>query len=123
MDSIRLEKLRFYGYHGVLPEENRLGQPFLVTMEIFLDLAKAGKSDDLSQTLDYGKVAEITRNLVEGPPVKLLEHLAHKLIETLFSEFPEIRQIHLSIDKPAPPLPQSLTSVGITLRRQRVIEA
>ncbi|MCH8473684.1 MAG: dihydroneopterin aldolase [Opitutales bacterium] len=120
MDSIRLEKLSFYGYHGVLPEEQQLGQRFLVSLEIFVDLRKAGQSDDLSLTLDYGKIAQTTQSLVEGKPVQLLEHLATNLIETLFHEYPAMEEIRVSIDKPSPPLPQTLASVGITLRRKRI---
>ncbi|MCH8539509.1 MAG: dihydroneopterin aldolase [Opitutales bacterium] len=119
MDSIRLENLSFYGYHGVLPEEQRLGQRFLVSLETFLDLCAAGQSDDLSQTLDYGEIAKTTQILVEGEPVQLLEHLATRIIEKLFHEFPAIEEIHISIDKPSPPLPQTLDSVGITLQRKR----
>ena len=119
MDSIRLEKLRFYGFHGVLPEEQRLGQTFMVSLEIYLDLEAAGKSDDLEQTLDYGKIAYLTQTLIEGKPVKLLEHLATQITDTLFRKYSPIQEISISIDKPSPPLPQTLESVGITLHRRR----
>ena len=75
-DSILLEGMVFHGRHGTLPAERELGQPFVVSVELRLDLRPAGRSDDLSQTVDYGRVYQRAKEIVEGPPVNLTETVA-----------------------------------------------
>jgi 7,8-dihydroneopterin aldolase/epimerase/oxygenase len=82
-DSIRLTGLTFYGYHGVLPEERRLGQRFVVELELNLDLAPAGRSDDLTDTVNYSELYRLVRDVVEGEPRNLLEAVAEQIAETV----------------------------------------
>ena len=56
MDKIIIEELEVFARHGVFPEENRLGQKFVLSMELYLDLSKAGRTDDLTQSVNYGEV-------------------------------------------------------------------
>jgi hypothetical protein len=70
-DRIMLEGMVFYGNHGTLPAERELGQPFVIDIELYLDLQPAGLSDDLTQTVDYSEVHRRTKRIVEGPPVNL----------------------------------------------------
>jgi 7,8-dihydroneopterin aldolase/epimerase/oxygenase len=67
-DRILLEGMVFHGRHGTLPAERELGQPFVVDVELRLDLRPAGLSDDLMQTVDYGEVHRRAREIVEGEP-------------------------------------------------------
>lgn len=78
MDKIYLNELVFYGYHGVLKEETKLGQTFRVSL--ILDfLPKAGISDSVEDTVSYADVYETVKEIVEGKPFKLIEALAEKL--------------------------------------------
>ena len=79
MDYIHLNEMKFYGYHGVLPEETKLGQRFCVTVSLATDLAAAGKTDDLDKTVNYAEVYELCQKIVEGEPVKLIETVAENI--------------------------------------------
>src|SRR6185312_3508410 len=87
MDYIHLNEMEFYGYHGALPEENKLGQRFRVTVSLATNLAEAGKTDDLDKTVNYAEVYDVCRAIVEGEPVKLIETVAEKISATVMEEF------------------------------------
>ena len=72
MDRILLNGMVFYGRHGTLPAERELGQPFLVDVELRMDLRPAGLSDDLARTVDYGQVHRRVGVNVVGPPVNMM---------------------------------------------------
>jgi dihydroneopterin aldolase len=78
-DRIELRGLRALGVHGVLPEERQRPQPFEVDIDLEVDLLRAGRSDALADTIDYGKVAEAVAAAVAGPHVDLLEALAERI--------------------------------------------
>ena len=71
-DIIFLNGMRFYGYHGVLPAENEIGQVFIVDVTLKVDLKDAGQSDDVEDTVNYGEVFEDVKTIVEGEPSKLI---------------------------------------------------
>ncbi|MDQ0418263.1 dihydroneopterin aldolase [Croceifilum oryzae] len=116
MDHIFFEKMLFYGYHGAFPEENKLGQRFQVDLKLFLSLQEAGYTDDLTLTVDYGKVYETVQQIVEGTPVKLVEKLAEEIATRLLSEYP-IDEVVVRVTKPDPPIPGYYQSVGVEVRR------
>jgi len=78
-DRIELRGLRVLGTHGVLPEERDRPQPFEIDIDMEVDLRRAGRSDQLADTIDYGAVAEAVAAAVAGPHVDLLEHLADRI--------------------------------------------
>jgi dihydroneopterin aldolase len=78
-DRILLADMVFHGRHGTLQAEHDLGQPFVVSVEMHLDLRPAGTSDDLTKTVDYSEVHRMARDIVEGPPVQLTETLAERI--------------------------------------------
>lgn len=118
MDKVFVHGMQFYAYHGVYPEENRLGQRFIVDLELGLDLSPAAASDNLKKTVDYRAVYDTVQTLVEGAPVKLLETLAEQVIAQLFKTFP-VTEIFIRITKPDPPIPGHYQAVGVELRRKR----
>src|SRR5215217_5879351 len=87
-DKIVLEGMVFHGRHGTLPAERELGQPFVVDVELRLDLRPAGLSDDLTQTVDYGEVHKQVKEIVEGPPVSLTETVAERVAATVLEHHP-----------------------------------
>ena len=87
-DTLTLSRMHFFGRHGVLPEETARGQDFEVTVQLELPLAEAGRTDDLTRTVDYRAVHEVVRTVMEGPPRKLAEALAEAVAAELLRVFP-----------------------------------
>ena len=100
MDRILLDGMVFYGRHGTLPAERELGQPFLVDVELRLDLRPAGLSDDLARTVDYGQVHRLVREIVEGPPVNLTETVAERIATAILEDHPPVEAVRVKVAKP-----------------------
>jgi dihydroneopterin aldolase len=99
-DRILLEGMVFHGRHGTLPAERELGQPFVVDVELSLDLRPAGLSDDLAQTVDYGEVHRLAREIVEGTPVNLTETVAERIAAAILGEHPAVEAVRVRVAKP-----------------------
>lgn len=120
MDLIELRDLAFYGYHGVLPEEQRLGQRFIVSLRLGLDLQTAGQTDDLELTVNYADVAEAVQAIVEGPPFKLIEALAEQIAQLILFQFARVQTVSVRIEKPSAPISVVPTSgVAVEIHRSR----
>ncbi|KAL3653875.1 Dihydroneopterin aldolase 1 [Castilleja foliolosa] len=78
-DKLVLRGLKFHGYHGVKPEERKLGQKFLIDVDAWMDLREAGNSDRLTDTISYTAVYSIVKDVVEGTPRNLLESVAQQI--------------------------------------------
>ena len=115
-DRIRLEGLRVFGRHGVLPEERRDGQDFVVDVVLWLDLREAAEADDLRATVHYGELAERLAAVVGGEPVDLLETLASRLA-TVCLEPSRVRRVEVTVHKPQAPIPVPVADVSVTLVR------
>jgi len=87
-DRIRLANMSFYGYHGVHSDERQMGKKFYIDVELALDLSAAGRSDDLSQTVDYAQVYALVREIEAGKQYSLLEALAEDIAQRLLERFP-----------------------------------
>ncbi len=119
MDTIRIKDLRLHGHHGVLPEENRLGQHFLVSLELETDLQPAGSADDMDRGIDYRRVIAAVREVMEGPPLKLLEALAERIAGSLLERFPEVSAVTVETGRPVPPIPEGCGGIYVKIRRSR----
>lgn len=117
MDVIRLKGLRFFGYHGVFEEEKRLGQEFMVDVEILTNTQHAGQSDNLETTVDYSKVYEIVKDEVEQQRYDLLEALAEHVAERVRETFPVIHETVVRVRKPSAPLGGPMDYVEVEIRR------
>lgn len=100
-DRILLEGMVFHGRHGTLPAERELGQPFVVDVELRLDLRPAGLSDDLSKTVDYGEVHNLAKQVVEGEPANLTETVAERVANATLEEHPLVESVRVKVKKPA----------------------
>jgi dihydroneopterin aldolase len=119
-DEVLVEGLECYGYHGVHPEERRLGQRFSVDITIETNLRAASASDDVSQTISYSAVAKRARAIVEGPPRKLIETVADEIAVTMLAEFPEAERVIVTLRKPNAPIKGAVfAAVGVRVRRPR----
>ena len=120
MDTIELRGLTYYGYHGAFAEEQRLGQRFVVSLTLGLDLQPAGQHDDLDQTVDYGKVAETVRGIVEGPPFRLIEALAEALASAILGGFSRVDRVTVRVEKPSAPVPAAAAgTIAVQIVRTR----
>lgn len=102
-DVIRLIGMPFYGYHGVTAAEKETGRIFEVDCELGLDLASAGQSDQLTDTIDYYEVYKVIKDNVEGTAFSLLEGLANRLASIILDKFP-IYRVTLKVRKLNPPV-------------------
>ena len=103
MDRIALEGMVFYGYHGVHPVERRLGQRFVVDLEVERELRTAGLSDDLEDTTSYSDVYDVVREVVEGRSRRLLESVAETIAGRVLEEF-EVASVRVTVRKPKAPM-------------------
>jgi dihydroneopterin aldolase len=117
-DSIQLRGLRVVGICGVLPEERERAQPFEVDLDVDVDLSSAGGSDDLSDTLDYGVVAEAVADVVANERFALLERMATRIAEVVLAH-PGSNAVTVTVRKLRPPVPLDLASSGVRIRRTR----
>lgn len=111
--------MRFYGYHGALPEENKIGQRFLVDVWLSADLYSAGTSDSLDQTINYAEIYRLVRNIVEGPSFKLIEAVAERIAQVLLHAFPRADACRVKVVKPDPPIAGHYDSVSVEIERRR----
>ena len=116
MDEIRIKQLEVFAHHGVFPEENRLGQKFVVSAVLYTDLRRAGLTDDLNHSMDYGAVCAEIQHYLTAHTFQLLETAAERLCMHLLRTLPLLRRIRLEIEKPWAPigLPLNTASVCIT---------
>jgi len=121
MDRMLLKRIVFYGYHGVYPEENRLGQKYIVDLDLRLDLSQAAQSDDVNDTVNYAEIHALVKEIVEGPPVKLIETLAEKIASAVLGTYTSIIEAGVSVTKPNPPFDITFDGVTVELRRKRAL--
>ncbi|MCI8854794.1 MAG: 2-amino-4-hydroxy-6-hydroxymethyldihydropteridine diphosphokinase [Lachnospiraceae bacterium] len=118
MDEIRIKNLEVFAKHGVFPEENVLGQKFVVSAVLYTDTREAGKTDDLTRSIHYGEVSHFIRRFLEEHTWKLLETIAERLAEALLLETKGLEKVWLEIQKPWAPIGLPLETVSVAIRRQ-----
>ena len=110
--------MAFYGYHGVDPAEQQLGQRFIVDLAVAYDLRRAGETDDLQDTVSYAQLYRLTRDIVEGPSCQLLEAVAARIAATVLGQTP-VLGVRVRLRKPEVPIKGSIlaaAAVEITRR-------
>jgi len=116
MDRLELRGLRVMGVHGVLPEEQTRTQPFEVDLDVEVDMAAAGRTDDLGDTLDYGALVEMAAKVVGGERFQLLERLAERIAEVVLAD-PRATSVTVAVRKLRPPVPVDLATAGVRITR------
>ena len=115
-DAIVLTGLRVWGRHGVFDHERRDGQEFIVDAELQVDTRAAAASDDLADTIDYGALAQGLADVVSGPPFRLIESLADRLVAVCLKD-PRVRRATVTVHKPSAPIPLTFADVAVTVSR------
>ena len=121
-DRIVLHNMVFHGRHGWYDHEQRNAQPFEVDVELRLNLQPAGVEDDLSRTVDYGRVFEATRQIVESTTFRLLEALAEAIAHEVLRDFALVEEVGVRIRKPQVALGGRLDWSGVEIWRQRAAD-
>jgi len=116
MDRILVSRLREMGVHGVLAEEQVRAQPFEVDLELFVDLARAGLTDALADTVDYGALSEAVRNVVASEHYQLLERLAQRIADVSLAD-PRVERVVVEVRKMEPPVTAAVDHVGVRIER------
>lgn len=122
MDKIYINELEFIGYHGVLNEEQVLGQKFIISVMMYIDekfTKKAGRDDDLNYSIHYGMVAEDIKKIFYEKRYKLLESLGNKIAVELLHKYPLMEKIRVSIKKPWAPIGMIFNDVEVKVVRKR----
>ncbi len=100
---IRLEAMEFYSYHGYFDEEQKIGNRFTIDIALHADIVSAGKSDELSETIDYGQVYEVVSAVMKSPS-KLLETITTDINADILKAFPTVAQVSTKVAKHNPPI-------------------
>lgn len=100
---ICLQNVRFHAFHGVMPQERRVGGDFLVNLRVGYPLEKAMQSDEVGDTLNYAVLYEVVQAEMMKPS-NLLEHLAGRIADAIVKRFPQVTSIDLELMKQNPPM-------------------
>ncbi len=111
---IYIDKAEFYAYHGVFPQEKKVGNHFEISIRFEVDMQQAIASDSLTDTVSYADVYEILRREMQTPS-QLLEHVAGRIIASLRKTYPQIGDIEIDLSKKHPPITGQMQGVGIHL--------
>ena len=118
MDKIEIKKLEIFANHGVFPEENVLGQKFVISATLYTDTRKAGLTDELTASIHYGEVSHMITKFTKEHTYKLLEALAENLCQMLLQELPLLKMITLRVEKPWAPVGLPLETVAVEITRE-----
>ena len=118
-DRILVDRIAVFAFHGLLPEEARLGQRFYVSLDVRLDLGAAGRSDDVARTVSYADLAEIVTRIATQRRFALIEALAEAIAGEILEGHPSITEIRVRVDKPSAPVPAVIDGVAIEIVRRR----
>lgn len=119
LNVIRIKKATFYGYHGVLSEEQTVGGKFEADVDLYTDFSKAAIDDNLSETIDYHKVYKLIYRIALEDKHYLIETLATKIADELLLNFKNLQKVCVRIRKNNPPLGGVVDCVEVEVTKDR----
>lgn len=119
MDKMYIRDLELFGFHGVFEEEKRLGQKFILSFELDLDLKSAGKTGELSQSVHYGELCEKIEEEFNRQNFELIETVTLNLADFILNEYKIINGVKVFLKKPWAPIKKHLDTVEIMIERRR----
>lgn len=117
MDCIRIKKLEVFARHGALPEENILGQKFVVSVDLHCSVRDAGITDDLEKSVNYAEVSEFIKKKTQENTFRLIERLAEYLAQEILLHFPLVQSVEVEVEKPWAPVHLPLETVSVEICR------
>ncbi|MBM6689751.1 2-amino-4-hydroxy-6-hydroxymethyldihydropteridine diphosphokinase [Fusobacterium mortiferum] len=118
MDKIYINNLEFIGFHGVFPEEKKLGQKFLVSLELIVDTKEAGKTGDLTKSVHYGLVAQDVERVFLEKSIDLIETCAENIAEMVLKKYELVKEVKVTVKKPWAPLQMHFENVAVEISRK-----
>ena len=115
---IRLEGMKFYAYHGVLPQENLVGANYYIDLKLKTDFSRAAETDELEGTVNYADIHAVVKEEMHTPS-KLLEHVCQRIASRLFKDFLTIESIDIALYKENPPMGACAQRIGVEASYQR----
>ena len=119
MDKIVIKGLELFATHGVNPEEKRDGQTFVLDLTLGVDLARAGQTDDLTDTVNYAAVRKTVQRAFTAESYDLIERAAQVVCDAVLAEYPAVEEITLLLKKPQAPMNAVFDYVGVEITRRR----
>ena len=113
--DIYLDEVRFYAFHGVMPQETQVGGEFVVSLRVGYPIQAAMETDDVADTLNYAELFQLVKQQMEIPS-KLIEHVAGRIVKAIQQQFPQVSIIHLKITKKNPPMGADCAGAGVEVR-------
>jgi len=117
MDKIKIKNLEVFAKHGVFPEENILGQKFIISATLHTDIRKAGLTDNLQKSIHYGEASHLMKKFIEEHTFQLLETVVERLAEKMLLEIPGLEKVELELKKPWAPIGLSIETVSVEIER------
>ena len=117
MDKIHIKNLEVFAKHGVFPEENVLGQKFVISAVLYTSTREAGKRDDLTKSIHYGEVGQFITEFMKQNTFQLLEAVAERMAEELLLRTERLEKVCLEIKKPWAPVGLPLETVSVEIER------
>ena len=118
MDKIHIKDLEIIGFHGAIPEEKVLGQKFVLSFELDVDLRQAGKNDDLTKTVHYGELAQKVEEEFTKTSYDLIEKAAEEICEFVLLNYPLVKKVKLLLKKPWAPTRKHVEYVAVEIERK-----
>ena len=118
MGKVRVNNIRIFAYHGCLKEEASIGSDYRVDIVVSADLKTASQSDNLEDTVDYVHINAIVKEEMQIRS-KLLEHVAKRISDRIFSELKLVSKVKISISKLNPPIGGDVEAVTVLLTEKR----
>ena len=116
-DYIKITNLKVFAHHGVFPEETRDGQDFYVNAKLILDCRRAGQTDCLADSLNYGEASHFITDYLQNYTYKLIEAAAEHLAEEMLLSMQVLKGVEIELCKPHAPIGLPFENVSVTIER------
>jgi 7,8-dihydroneopterin aldolase/epimerase/oxygenase len=118
-DRIFVTGLLVHAHHGVMEHEEKVGQRFIIDLDLTIDLRDAAQSDKLADTVSYSAIVEATAKAFTARTYRLIEAAAGSIADAILETFPRITSVRVTVHKPHAPVAAIFGDVGVTLERAR----
>jgi 7,8-dihydroneopterin aldolase/epimerase/oxygenase len=118
-DSIFINGLLVHAHHGVMDHEEKVGQRFMIDLELSIDLAPAGQSDKLADTASYSAIVDTATRAFTRESCRLVEAAAAQVADAVLASFPRVTAVRVTVHKPHAPIAAIFNDVGVSILRAR----